>query len=87
LEDEKPGFSEKPGFFPRTIEMIPFTHFSNALTTPPRDGGWELWCLSDALFRRCNALPPDINGPRGLPKLLKELLNAFADQQVRCTSF
>jgi hypothetical protein len=22
LEDEKPGFSEKPGFFPRTIEMI-----------------------------------------------------------------
>jgi hypothetical protein len=24
LEDEKPGFSEKPGFFPRTIEMIHF---------------------------------------------------------------
>jgi hypothetical protein len=22
LEGEKPGFSEKPGFFPRTIEMI-----------------------------------------------------------------
>jgi hypothetical protein len=22
LKGEKPGFSEKPGFFPRTIEMI-----------------------------------------------------------------
>jgi hypothetical protein len=23
LKGQKPGFSEKPGFFPRTIEMIP----------------------------------------------------------------
>jgi hypothetical protein len=29
---------------------------------------------------------PEINTPTELPKLLKVMLNAFACQQVRCTS-